>query len=243
MLSRILTSDHPRSRGVYPRARPGRAAPSGSSPLARGLRPRAPCPRGPPGIIPARAGFTRRHRGRERQPADHPRSRGVYIPAEAAEAAIEGSSPLARGLPDVRVAGSGGLGIIPARAGFTTCQWRRSSPRRDHPRSRGVYRSAEYAATAKRGSSPLARGLQIQDFSFDATWWIIPARAGFTLARVGHRVPREDHPRSRGVYGCLCGSRTSPRGSSPLARGLRRVAPNRTKYFGIIPARAGFTGR
>ena len=52
-----------------------------------------------------------------------------------------------------------------------------------------------------------------------------------------------DHPRSRGVYTwwqCPTGSR---RGSSPLARGLRR--PERSGNLGrrIIPARAGFTSQ
>ena len=51
-------TDHPRSRGVYPRIRSGRILSQGSSPLARGL-----LPGGVPGgrwtrIIPARAGFT-----------------------------------------------------------------------------------------------------------------------------------------------------------------------------------------
>ena len=90
---------------------------------------------------------------------------------------------------------------------------------------------------------------------------IIPARAGFT-----GRVPlicltQWDHPRSRGVYafpgsrGRL--SRDHPRsrgvylfteltnvinaGSSPLARGLRRIRRLTSGVLGIIPARAGFT--
>ena len=52
-------SDHPRSRGVYPRAITRTLSPAGSSPLARGLQRRVEGVPKPLGIIPARAGFTR----------------------------------------------------------------------------------------------------------------------------------------------------------------------------------------
>ena len=51
--------DHPRSRGVYMPPRSSTACLRGSSPLARGLQRRRWALRGGPGIIPARAGFTR----------------------------------------------------------------------------------------------------------------------------------------------------------------------------------------
>ena len=51
---------------------------------------------------------------------------------------------------------------------------------------------------------------------------IIPARAGFTIIWTGDREPVEDHPRSRGVYGGRPVFVGMPRGSSPLARGLRK---------------------
>ena len=52
-----------------------------------------------------------------------------------------------------------------------------------------------------------------------------------------------DHPRSRGVYHGVPPTSTSTAGSSPLARGL--LVPRRCAHGGrgIIPARAGFTGR
>ena len=50
--------DHPRSRGVYPRAAALRHESAGSSPLARGLRSQIPSGRLRGRIIPARAGFT-----------------------------------------------------------------------------------------------------------------------------------------------------------------------------------------
>ena len=50
---------------------------------------------------------------------DHPRTRGVYHQASAAQVAAAGSSPHTRGLQDVEGFRPETLGIIPAHAGFT----------------------------------------------------------------------------------------------------------------------------
>ena len=92
------------------------------------------------------------------------------------------------------------VGIIPARAGFTTPDQCRSARCADHPRSRGVYRFAKPQPATKTGSSPLARGL-LSFLQVDATdLGIIPARAGFTPRRCPLVTVKPDHPRSRGVY-------------------------------------------
>ena len=154
----------------------------GSSPLARGLlRPLGvDCER--MGIIPARAGFTRTSCLRTRASWDHPRSRGVYPNAISANHLGTGSSPLARGLPFSYEPSSRRTGIIPARAGFTRGSCRTRSSRRDHPRSRGVYPSADVLAAEVPGSSPLARGLLWPDTTAERNARIIPARAGFTCS-------------------------------------------------------------
>ena len=59
-----VVKDHPRSRGVYGNRTNSYPTPPGSSPLARGLPTVIPTPPKAPGIIPARAGFTRRTWGR-----------------------------------------------------------------------------------------------------------------------------------------------------------------------------------
>ena len=131
--------------------------------------------------------------------------------------------------------------IIPARAGFTTIPESSSRPKRDHPRSRGVYDGVDGPATIRAGSSPLARGLlRIEDMGFVGRG-IIPARAGFTGG--GLQVGRggRDHPRSRGVYPAPGASARTASGSSPLARGLPRGRRVAAPQRGIIPARAGFT--
>ena len=193
------------------------------------------------GIIPARAGFTGPRRDRWARRRDHPRSRGVYGPADTARLLEAGSSPLARGLRRHEERRRHRLGIIPARAGFTgrpgsgpPCSW-------DHPRSRGVYPSGWRPQGGRPGSSPLARGLLQEARRRVRRGRIIPARAGFT--RPGHDCGslQWDHPRSRGVYWVMQGFQKGLEGSSPLARGLRAPATTAGPYSGIIPARAGFT--
>ena len=131
-----------------------------------------------------------------------------------------GSSPLARGLRNRLIGGELSLGIIPARAGFTSLFCRRRSPCRDHPRSRGVYWVVLSTPSACDGSSPLARGLLACLLDTLGLPGIIPARAGFTFCTPGMFSRTRDHPRSRGVYLMLMMSPLSPWGSSPLARGL-----------------------
>ena len=149
------------------------------------------------------------------------RSRGVHGMPSVAASTIVGSSPLARGSRRPQGQRGGTCRIIPASTGFTG---RSSAPRSrgpDHPRSRGVYRARRAAAGLGGGSSPLARGLLRVVLLGGGLRRIIPARAGFTMPRLGMNAKSSDHPRSRGVYvvgvGCLLGVV----GSSPLARGLQ----------------------
>ena len=237
------SQDHPRSRGVYrPGPRPC-CSPRGSSPLARGLPVDGHVHAGAGGIIPARAGFTCWPCIWTTGAADHPRSRGVYSTPPLKTFLIDGSSPLARGLPVGNAAQSSEEGIIPARAGFTRRARRASRRVRDHPRSRGVYFSLPHCCGAPIGSSPLARGLQVLSIAEEAPTGIIPARAGFTRPTETRGCRRGDHPRSRGVYATGTHAQSSAPGSSPLARGLRETPHHARCRVGIIPARAGFTDR
>ena len=181
-MSRSTTTcaDHPRSRGVYCARQDGALRLGGSSPLARGLP------------------MQQKHLWIPR--LDHPRSRGVYVSGLSSALALAGSSPLARGLLVVRSCALPLLRIIPARAGFTAREGRRRPERSDHPRSRGVYRSALAASASGPGSSPLARGLRGHQGRTEPLTRIIPARAGFTPTTSTPSPTRSDHPRSRGVY-------------------------------------------
>ena len=235
--------DHPRSRGVYwPRWRT-QCATQGSSPLARGLHRGLPGGVGALRIIPARAGFTCSPPPAGPAATDHPRSRGVYLRRHTRRPAGRGSSPLARGLQGHVPVGGGGVGIIPARAGFTIPGRLSGAGPWDHPRSRGVYAGDSPRHPPEEGSSPLARGLHMYRGARDAANRIIPARAGFTRPQGRLSGPAGDHPRSRGVYEKSTLARTVSPGSSPLARGLLIECVARHIASGIIPARAGFTAR
>ena len=214
----------------------------GSSPLARGLLDQIISAGRARRIIPARAGFTVSRVAQVDIQADHPRSRGVYDEARQAVVRALGSSPLARGLLTAVRGSRIWVGIIPARAGFTSRRERQGRVAGDHPRSRGVYLPVGRGQHPGLGSSPLARGLQVADEGGDGGWGIIPARAGFTTWSISAAPPRTDHPRSRGVYTPMrCGS-SRRCGSSPLARGLLPRGLPDGLAPGIIPARAGFTG-
>ena len=174
--------DHPRSRGVYLSSVCVIMAIAGSSPLARGLRPRDVPVQIPQRIIPARAGFTSHHRFLVLCRRDHPRSRGVYARAMSRSRSHNGSSPLARGLRAVGGKTFIMRGIIPARAGFTPRLVQPGRQRPDHPRSRGVYTTSARWRGGPSGSSPLARGLRQLVLDHVGRCGIIPARAGFTCA-------------------------------------------------------------
>ena len=193
------------------------------------------------GIIPARAGFTHPGGRTATPPADHPRSRGVYMLTVLLLTHAVGSSPLARGLPPTLPFHTLTRGIIPARAGFTRRRHRRYCEGRDHPRSRGVYSTQREELTRRLGSSPLARGLPTARPWRTCASGIIPARAGFTITTLCSTLIPWDHPRSRGVYAEFWDCPQIEVGSSPLARGLPSPLLCAPHHARIIPARAGFT--
>ena len=154
---------------------------------------------------------------------------------------LAGSSPHARGLQPVRPPDNDNARIIPARAGFTSPRTTRTSGRRDHPRTRGVYWEGVIKPIWDAGSSPHARGLQHGQDPRAVDGRIIPARAGFTGSSQAGSAPSADHPRTRGVYPRFPAGPPWPHGSSPHARGLRVARSYGRRGRRIIPARAGFT--
>ena len=192
--------DHPRSRGVYSSDTICWGSGNGSSPLARGLPTVIPAPPKAPGIIPARAGFTLAVFVTSWAREDHPRSRGVYRRRRPRVPALQGSSPLARGLHPRWPCEARRSRIIPARAGFTVVSAPVTGGDGDHPRPRGVYGRSPEDGMMVLGSSPLARGLPGHSSSYATVSGIIPARAGFTRDADDGHGDCEDHPRSRGVY-------------------------------------------
>ena len=158
----------------------------------------------------------RRHGG------DHPRTRGVYFEGVVEHGGSGGSSPHTRGLRRRWRFRRPWAGIIPAHAGFTRPGRPRPDDHRDHPRTRGVYRSVGSYMWETLGSSPHTRGLPLP-----------PAPTPQALG---------DHPRTRGVYASSSPRAARTAGSSPHTRGLRHQVVCRVPHQRIIPAHAGFTG-
>ena len=216
---------------------------SGSSPLVRGPQAVGAHDLLAAGVIPARAGTTRRlpcipwrRRGHPRSCGDHPFTPRFSIPQT-------GSSPLVRGPriqpPDVSLV----EGVIPARAGTTSPTCRSSRHRWGHPRSCGDHLQWSGIPAHLTGSSPLVRGPLREDGSVHGLIGVIPARAGTTLTGGSHGRPGRGHPRSCGDHPRSTAESARAAGSSPLVRGPRLLVRARWPLDGVIPARAGTTLR
>ena len=215
----------------------------GSSPLARGTRIHEGFYVTTCGLIPARAGNTWRAHPARTSPWAHPRSRGEHVVDLTEAVPGGGSSPLARG---TRVAALGSFpraGLIPARAGNT------EKPVHDlfsfwaHPRSRGEHACLRLVEATFLGSSPLARGTPPRSSRGAGFSGLIPARAGNTEAVIFLREVDRAHPRSRGEHSAYVQRSKQAAGSSPLARGTHYADLKEKAGAGLIPARAGNTGR
>ena len=110
-----------------------------------------------------------------------------------------------------------------------------------HPRSRGDHSLPVEVAAANGGSSPLARGPRVCAEERQNKSGLIPARAGTTPSASIISCPSWAHPRSRGDHPPKPSASSSPRGSSPLARGPPSLNKGGGKSNGLIPARAGTT--
>ena len=154
-------------------------------------------------------------------PAAHPRSRGEHFGLGSCKTSFAGSSPLARGTPVTGGVRSSSKRLIPARAGNTVRNCSGAAKSTAHPRSRGEHtKDAIDAISSAR---------------------LIPARAGNTDLSCHAHFMCPAHPRSRGEHFLAGVIATSSTGSSPLARGTRKVSDFLSLFFRLIPARAGNT--
>ena len=158
-------------------------------------RPVRPC-----GLIPARAGNTRNYDINEHARRAHPRSRGEHLQARKMVFTSAGSSPLARGTPRPPRPWLSNPGLIPARAGNTTCERLLGCLGRAHPRSRGEHGLPLNRDMVYVGSSPLARGTPVVGLDPFTVHGLIPARAGNTQPPWQQEPGVGAHPRSRGEH-------------------------------------------
>ena len=150
-----------------------------------------------------------------------------------------GSSPRVRGEATARVLGPREEGIIPAGAGRSLVDGRRSVLSGDHPRGCGEKDGADNWGTAWGGSSPRVRGEGWRPRGRACRGGIIPAGAGRSARLPGDAPPLQDHPRGCGekLKGEI--SAREKAGSSPRVRGEAQANAYRKDSWGIIPAGAG----
>ena len=213
----------------------------GSSPLTRGKRAPGRGCRHRRGLIPAHAGKTSgQGRARSRRRA-HPRSRGENVVCFCAPSAVQGSSPLTRGKPDLRVGGLCRLRLIPAHAGKTRSPGTPIIVPGAHPRSRGENIIPGSYLMRPPGSSPLTRGKRADHTMPTRLAGLIPAHAGKTVLCRLVWPCWWAHPRSRGENRITPLASRKYHGSSPLTRGKLHVFPEHLRTGRLIPAHAGKT--
>ena len=170
-------------------------------------------------LIPAHAGKTTNARPANQSPPAHPRSRGENVVGRQLSRLHLGSSPLTRGKRKHRVEHRLHGGLIPAHAGKTQDQPRRTPQTSAHPRSRGENGPGDRACLTSSGSSPLTRGKRLADLRDGLNLRLIPAHAGKTSSRCSRKACIPAHPRSRGENHRLAAGIEDAGGSSPPSRG------------------------
>ena len=213
----------------------------GTSPHARG--PLHVVPRRParPGNIPACAGTTAARMREKYASREHPRMRGDHRFWHRRNSKARGTSPHARGPPDLDLRIEVRPGNIPACAGTTLVGSGIRRRRGEHPRMRGDHSKFALPPDYVTGTSPHARGPRIRCLNRLFVCGNIPACAGTTSPSARSRTQSWEHPRMRGDHFHCTTASTSKSGTSPHARGPLAIPKRYGLFPGNIPACAGTT--
>ena len=238
---RASTGAHPRAGGENIVDKPNILASLGSSPRGRGKRRDEVASHPSSGLIPARAGKTRRGGAEGFRRRAHPRAGGENARFGRSQRRLDGSSPRGRGKRRTLMRGPFRRGLIPARAGKTPRSGAELLLRPAHPRAGGENAGGSRNEHLQAGSSPRGRGKQDCSHGVGARLGLIPARAGKTAIRARGYDHAQAHPRAGGEnFSCPVGC-SLPVGSSPRGRGKPDHPQDREAHPGLIPARAGKT--
>ena len=154
---------------------------------------------------------------------------------------FRGSSPHARGKPNLACLVLLDVGLIPACAGKTTRPRPAAGQSGAHPRMRGENHPPQTGGRTEWGSSPHARGKPHQCLPGGQSQRLIPACAGKTEPDTPVYVGVEAHPRMRGENRRGGKAHYAENGSSPHARGKPGSRFPAISCQGLIPACAGKT--
>ena len=210
---------HPRMRGERGSVAPSRKRRYGSSPHARGTLGVSVVSLGQRRFIPACAG----------------NAIWLVMPPPLPP----GSSPHARGTRRYQALPKLPSRFIPACAGNARSPRSVETPRAVHPRMRGERLAFSRFSQGTAGSSPHARGTQIDHRTLAAQGRFILACAGNATWSPGWIPARTVHPRMRGERGRMFAREHEFLGSSPHARGTPRPQMMQGTRRRFIPACAG----
>ena len=149
----------------------------------------------------------------------HPRAGGESSLRPITILSPAGSSPRGRGKPSETPLTPRSVRLIPARAGKTGREYRRSPGRRAHPRAGGENSPYGVVQECSAGSSPRGRGKPLRRSLVGPSGRLIPARAGKTLWLCGGPGRFGAHPRAGGENAVSMLLRAGFLGSSPRGRG------------------------
>ena len=172
-------------------------------------------------IIPAHAGNSVVGPESATEITDHPRACGELLAKLGPTAHIAGSSPRMRGTLDLIGKEHRVARIIPAHAGNSPPQRRRSIAPTDHPRACGELVEGAVIQSADGGSSPRMRGTRRASAPVSSGRRIIPAHAGNSCFRRTLSRRQPDHPRACGELPAVSERMREDHGSSPRMRGTR----------------------
>ena len=174
----VLQAVHPRARGERGSGDRECHGVTGSSPRARGTGRRKRSRSTRERFIPARAGNGGRCDRRAFADSVHPRARGERSQPTKETCRCSGSSPRARGTDRGADARAPPRRFIPARAGNGRDRLGRHHVAAVHPRARGERVPVSWLTGMVNGSSPRARGTDLDAHASTWTGRFIPARAG-----------------------------------------------------------------
>ena len=180
-----------------------------------------PPERGPPGLIPARAGKTISEGTDAQTDKAHPRAGGENTAYSVPGVAIHGSSPRGRGKRKQLARKPLLTRLIPARAGKTQDVIFEAEVNGAHPRAGGENTQAITRPPSYLGSSPRGRGKPGALRRACGDDRLIPARAGKTRVRRDALSGESAHPRAGGENTSHGSPRRRELGSSPRGRGKR----------------------
>ena len=237
----IARRAHPRAGGENAIPAPGPSPVPGSSPRGRGKLVRVKIPHRSFRLIPARAGKTVGVCVEQGFWPAHPRAGGENRDCGRERRGSAGSSPRGRGKPRCIEIYLGQHGLIPARAGKTSWTSPTSSLPWAHPRAGGENELLGAHRALAFGSSPRGRGKRTTLNADRSHVGLIPARAGKTEPSSSSPTRWRAHPRAGGENPTVASPEPREAGSSPRGRGKHALTTDRTKWAGLIPARAGKT--